>query len=231
MIHFLKLAMAFLLIAAAPVAPPATTMPTENAEYRELLTYGEAMLLTGKPAQAIARYFDPIITAYETQYRGSAVKVYGARTAPETLFYMLIAAGEKRSAVAISSTWGDAIYSKAFALVDLARRAEAKPLFEQALALSPNNARYLSELGNIAQLDKDWATALDYFTRAAAAAGQFTPEDSKLIELTRAMRGQGFALTELGRFGFEKFSARWRVEKQILCRHDRPLFQRGRVHR
>ncbi len=188
--------MALALFAAVP--GHAAAAPSENAEEAQLLGYGEVELSKGHPQSALDRYFDPIIKRYERAHPPSATQVYCARTPAETLLYLGMAASEKKSAVALSSVWADALFYKAYAMVDLARAAEARPLFERALALSPKNARYLSELANGYQVEKNWPKSLELY-QAAESATEFSPDSAKATELGRALRGQAYVLVELGR--------------------------------
>lgn len=179
--------------AAAPIAEH------ENEQEAQLITYAIVMIVKGDPEGAITRYLDPVIKRNSARYAADPRRVYGSRTAAEALLYIALATSEKRDAVIIGPTYGDALFTKAFALVDLARAAEARPLFEAAIALSPSNPRYLSELGNAYQTEKDWAKALTIFENAATAATLASPEPLRAQELARALRGQGYALTELVR--------------------------------
>ncbi len=183
--------------AADPQSP--AVVADSDAHQDELLTYARTLITQGQPQDAITRYLNPVLSHYEAAYAKETRQVYGSRGLTETLFYMLQAAANKKSAVAIPPTWGDALFTKGFALVDLGRHDEARLLFEKAVALSPMNAQYLAELGNIHQQAKDWPRALATFQQALAAA-EFSPDALKTGETTRALRGTGYSLTELGRY-------------------------------
>lgn len=71
--------------------------------------------------------------------------------------------------------------------------------FEHAIALSPYNSQYISELGNLYQSEKNWPKALERYTAADDGAA-FTPESQQIGDSTRAKRGIGYVLIELGRF-------------------------------
>ena len=64
------------------------------------------------------------------------------------------------------------------------------------MALSPSNSQFLSELGNIYELEKNWTMALQTFQRSEEAA-EFSPPESKNAELSRAWRGLGYVYVEL----------------------------------
>jgi tetratricopeptide (TPR) repeat protein len=72
-------------------------------------------------------------------------------------------------------------------------------MLERALALSPRNSQFLSELASIYQGEKNWTTALQTYQLAEAAAREFSPPQVKDAELSRAWRGIGFVLVEQNR--------------------------------
>jgi tetratricopeptide (TPR) repeat protein len=65
------------------------------------------------------------------------------------------------------------------------------------LALSPLNSQYRSELGEIYQLEKNWAKAKQQFEEAEDNA-KLSPEHAKAGELGRARRGLAYVFVELG---------------------------------
>lgn len=182
-----------------------TAAADDDDKQLEALIAGRALLDEHKPAQAISQHFDRVIRFYEARHAKSKKRIYGARTPEESLMYLEMAAadddrsGHGRDAEVISSHWGDAYFFKGYCLVELGHPVEARKYLDKALELSPMNAAYLSESGHLDQMDKNWEAALARFTRAAEAAETTTPEEARVFEWTRALRGQGFALIELGR--------------------------------
>lgn len=175
-----------------------TSVDSDNQA--KLLLEGRRLLEAKKPAEAIAGSFDKIIAALEASYGGSKKRIYCARYSAESLLYLAIAASQNQDAVVLSSTtWADAYYMKGYALVELGRLQEAKAAYERALTLSPSNSEFLSELGHVYQTEKNWSKALDLYQSAAEAATLVPVKDAQMRELTRALRGQGFVLVELGR--------------------------------
>ncbi len=196
-------------VPAAPAVPPAATAPADRSEagFDEQLVLADRLIREGKPQDAIDRHLDPILAHYETKWPASGKRVYSARGAAVTLLYLLMAAKDKVAAVALDDKWANAVYMKAFALVDLGRLADAEALYRRGLALSPLDARFLCEIGNLQQQRRDWAAALATFTEAESAA-DVSPEEIRTKELTRALRGQGFALIEMQRL--DEAEARYR---------------------
>lgn len=196
----LALMLALTGLASAVVAAPAENGLSVADQRRnvEQLGYAMAMIRKGDPQGAIDQYLDPILARYEAAFANDKRQIYSVRSTAETLMYMMMAAGEKRGAIALDATWGDTLYAKAFAMVDLGKHDEARRIYEKAVAMAPFNARYISELGNLSQQARDWPEALATFERAISAT-EFSPPELKDVELSRAMRGAGFSLIELDR--------------------------------
>lgn len=189
-----------LLIIALAWAADGLTATKDEDKQLALLNAGRSLLLDEhKPAQAISEHFDKVIRYYEARHRNTKDRIYCARTPTEVIYYSALGAGEGQSTSVIDSTWSDAYFLKGYALVELEQPAEARKLLDRALELSPMNSAYLSERAHLDQMDKDWDTALAKFKLATEAAEMTTPEEAKVYEWTRALRGQGFALIELGR--------------------------------
>lgn len=190
---------------ATAQAPPATAKPppadaakAREVLDRELLDYAFAMVGRGQQQQAIDQYLDPMLARFAALYAGEKRRIYVTRGLLDTMAYLTGAAGEKQDAIAVGPIWGEALYMKGFALVDLGKHAEARAVYGQALALSPFNAAVISEIGNLDQRARDWPAALATFERAIAATA-YSPEADRSRERGRAMRGAGFALIELAR--------------------------------
>ena len=187
------------LLVSASVDSTATSSadPDKDPQMASLLQEARRLIDSKKPAAAIERC-DKVIAAFKARYGGSKQKVYCGRTSAETLGSLLQATVEKNNAIALSSTWADAYYMKAYALQDLGRLPEAKSNVQIALAMSPFNSQYRSELGEIYQLEKNWAKAKQEFGEAEDNA-KLAPEDSKAAELGRARRGLAYVFVELGK--------------------------------
>lgn len=191
---------AFCQDAAPPLADTTQSEGDAKENAREaLLEKGISLINAHQPSEAITESFDKLIADYEAQYAGSDKQVYSARTMTESLLYMGTAASAKRDAIALGPTWAYAYFLKAYALVELGRASEAKPLLEKAIELSPQNPQFLAELGHSYIADKNWPLMLETYERSEAATEIGSPEDGKTVELGRALRGQGYALVEMGR--------------------------------
>jgi Flp pilus assembly protein TadD len=169
------------------------------------ITTGDRLLTENQPEQAIREAFDPLIADYESRYVGDKITYYSARTSAEGLAYMLHAAaehnrsGKGKDALLLDHTWAYGYYGKAYALIELDRPDDAMAELEKALKLAPYNPQFLSELGHVYQLRRKWPEMLKSNQSAEEFAQIASPEDRQAIEHARALRGQGFALIELGR--------------------------------
>jgi Flp pilus assembly protein TadD len=171
--------------------------PDKDSKIADLLQTARRFIDDRKPAEAVQEC-DKVIAAYKAHYATSKKRVYCAGSSAESLGYLLKATNDNASAVVLSPTWATAYFMKGYALQDLKRLSEAKTNVQQALALSPFNSQYLSELGNIYQIEKDWTKAELQFKEAEDNAA-LMPEAEKATELARARRGQAYVLVELGK--------------------------------
>jgi tetratricopeptide (TPR) repeat protein len=163
----------------------------------EVLKQAQQFITQGKPADAIL-LLDGVIAQQALSHAKDKRRIYCARSAAESLLYLTDAVEAKEEVVVLGPTWCDALYLKAFALVDLGRRDEAQPLLESAIRRSPYNALYLGELGEYYKSRKQWDAAMSAFSRAETAS-EFSPDDAKDQERGRAWRGMGYVSIELGK--------------------------------
>jgi tetratricopeptide (TPR) repeat protein len=183
----------------ASAAESAAATRDNDLKQTQILNAGVELVKQRHPAEAIENYFDKVIASYEAMYPAGGKTVYCARSSPESLSYLLEAAKARREAVVLGPAWCDAYYLRAYSLIDLGRKEEARASLEKAIARSPRNAHYLAELASLSRMDKDWNGALVKYEAAAQMAREFAPPVSKNIEIGEALRGKGYVLVELGR--------------------------------
>lgn len=181
--------------ASAPTKSPSAEQPVNHTQ--ALVDQGYAYLKAGKLNRAVEE-FDAAIKQCQTLTAGET-QVYTARTPVESLTYIAMAAAANKSAEVLDTSCSDAFYLKGYASLDFGNIEEAESNLKKAVAMAPHNAMYLSELGHIYQVKRDWNNALAHFTEAESAAETYSPAQIKLAELCRAKRGSGFNLIELGR--------------------------------
>ncbi len=167
-----------------------------NAQQRQVQ---EAAELAGRQRtdEALAKV-DEALAGYQATFANEKRRINSIRQPAEALLYMAQAANDGVNAIAVEFEYGFAWYLRGYLLVELGRLDEALVMLRKAVELSPMNAQYQSELGNLHQMRKDWSAALAAYESARDASG-FSPEDSKRHDEGRALRGQGFVLIEMGR--------------------------------
>ncbi len=169
---------------------------TAEKNVSQLLEAGIGLLQVN-PQRAINDYFDKAINQCADQYQIDSKKIYAARSPAEAIVYAALAAAGKADADVVDIDCADALFLKGYASVDLGQLQQAEAYFKRALAMAPENSQYLSELGNVYQTQQNWTQALAVFQHAESAA-ELSPIEVRQGELTRAKRGQGFNLIELG---------------------------------
>lgn len=187
------------LVATSSVgfAAPAGRDPDKDPQMVKQLEDARHLIDSKKPAAAIPKC-DAVIYAFKAHYGSSQQKIFCARTSAESLGVLVKAAVNKDNAIALSSTWADAYFMKAYALQDMHRLGDAKATLQLALKLSPFNSQYLGELGEIYALEKNWPKAKQAYQEAEDNA-PLSPEVSRAAELGLARRGLGYVLVELGK--------------------------------
>ena len=201
---FLIAAMLALAGGAALAAPPQAetqggnvTLSVDEPSLDPRLGRAAILIKERKAAEAIS-IVEQIIAEEERVHAGEGRLIKSARSPAESLMYALEGATENRETIVLGPTWSMALFLKGFALIDLGRPDEAKPLLEKAVEMAPMNAQFLAELGEWHKTRRQWTEAYALFDRAADAAG-ISPEDLQRAEKGRALRGMGFVLIEQGR--------------------------------
>jgi len=198
----LALPFALALLAAAPAAPdpaaaqPPTAAPAPAAE-TSAIDRAADLIGAGKPAEAVA-LLDTMIAAQEAKLKGETRQVYCARSPVESLSYTVHAASEHKAAIVLTQDSCYALFLKGFALIDLNRGDEARAWLERAVAMAPSNAHFLGELGEWYKVRKDYKTARALFQRAVDAS-DLSPDNRKVFDKTRGLRGLGYILIEEGK--------------------------------
>lgn len=166
---------------------------------------------------------DAVIAGYAQRYPQGRTRWYSASSEAEAARYRSIDAVARDPAYdraeAMVNVWGEAYHVKAYALVeqalaehdpktvkaasnlptlDPALAARAMQTLAEGLVLQPYHVRMRNELGYLEQSLGQSQQALETF-RMAELAAQDPKDDEARANLTRAMRGVGFALIELDR--------------------------------
>lgn len=171
----------------------------QEARANKALGTASALLQTRKTGEAI-EHCEQVIADYKATFGDENTRYFAARRSEEAVLYLLQAAAgvEKKAAVMVSYNWALAYYCKGYAFVELRQWSDAQMSLEQAITMSPQNSKFLSELAHTYQEQKNWDKALETF-RAAEAAKDYSPDNLKISEWSRAKRGMAFALVEMNR--------------------------------
>jgi tetratricopeptide (TPR) repeat protein len=183
------------LSVAGAEAPAPQGVYSDESAYGDLLQKGVDLAKAKRSQEAIDNYFDKVIGFYSGKYAKAKPQMFCSHSSSETLLYTLNGAANGKDALVVGPLWCDALYDKAYALINLNRLNEAEDALNRALALAPENAKYLNELGHILSLRKQWPKAIATFSRAEEAA-KYAPSQDATAFASRACRGVGYALTE-----------------------------------
>lgn len=195
----ISLALALAVVPVAATAQQASASSTPSAQLEgDTLAKAVAEIKASNPQKAID-LLDSVIAGVERDLATEKRNVYCGLSSTETLAYMAQAAAVKHDAVAIVPTLCDALFLKAFALVDLERVDAAQALFQRLTVLAPLHSQYHSELGNTYRLQKKWAAGLEAYENAESNAA-FGDKDEQPMRQCVALRGQGFILVEQGKW-------------------------------
>jgi hypothetical protein len=137
---------------------------------RALLQAGIALAKTGKCREAIDQHFDKVVATFEAQYAGKQATVRCGRSSVDALGQGLQAALGGGDVVVLGPEWPDALYYKAYCLVELGDSAQAKTTLQKALGLMPGDPMYLCELGDLILHESAWQQAFDTFEQARTSA-------------------------------------------------------------
>ena len=157
-----------------------------------------AQLVSEKKFDEALGVIDPVIASYDAEYAASDKVVYCAADTKQSLVVLLKAAAAKKSAVTLDSTWCNALFIKAYILIDRNKQSDAGPYLKKATEMSPFNAHYLNEYAEWYKINRNWQTAYDVFSQARDLREFSPPDYADQIE-ARALRGMGFCLIELGK--------------------------------
>lgn len=202
---------------AVPSSSTANADSADDAqEAAQLQALGRAMdLIQAREFEAaIQGPLADVIAYYETRYgHNSTTRYYSVRSPQEALLYLASAAKDQQNAKALGPAWGEAWFLKGSALNSLGDYAAARDALQHALALAPWNATWLTELAFSHEMLREFNKALELCESAEAMAA-FSPDAAKVADQTRAMRCQGYNLTELHRYdeAVRKYEAALKID-------------------
>lgn len=197
-----------LLLAACAGAPGRTaaagsdtTPPDGDADVQSVIK-GVQMVRDGQVMAALDGPLDSVIARYEAAYAHSDAIVYSARGAEDALIYASLpgTANPQRpkKVLVLGPAWAMAYWARGFAYNELARYDDAIAQLRKALERAPMDSQYHLEIGFAYQGKHQWDESLAHYKEAQTDA-PFTA--ANVPDTTcKALRGQGFALTEMHRY-------------------------------
>lgn len=197
--------MAVLCLALCAIQSPAAkeiplgTLSGPPPKAADMLESAAKLIAAREPEKAIADFLDVVLLEFNDRFKNETARVYSARTAPEAKYYAAQSAKKGEKSIILNDYWSNALYLKAYALIDIGRVDDAVASLEKAAELSPKNAQILAELAFAHQIRKEWRVTMDLLKKAAEAAEIYSPEQVKNAELAHAWRGMGFVLVEQGK--------------------------------
>jgi tetratricopeptide (TPR) repeat protein len=122
-----------------------------------------------------------------------------AELAINNYFNIIIENCTKKNNVVDNYICADATYHKASAYVEMKKLDKAKVWVEKAMKILPKASTYVTELAFIYQSKKNLIKALQVYKKAEDIARNDLDYQDNKRGLSRAIRGQGFILIEIGR--------------------------------
>lgn len=199
--------------AASAASDVDSTVAARRAADDAALNQAVQMIRAKQLQGAIDQILTPMITAKESEHpAASSPMLHCANSPNEALLYLVRAASEKKAAVVVDNSWCTALFMRGFAEIDLGQLNAAEIDFGRAVALSPNNPRYLSELAALHVRKHEWPLALALYQRALDAAPAFATPGRANAEMGVALRGIGYVDVEIGKLDEAESSYRRALE-------------------
>lgn len=171
---------------------------------------GEAALATtvdSATAKIIAKEFDaasvllePAIAEFEAALLPAGKRVFCARSGPETLAYMGMAATAKEEAVALGTDYCQAIFLRAYLLTEAGRHDLAIETLSRLRELAPFNAQYFAELAFNMRSAGELDESLSLYEQARDAASWSPNDGDEKPWRAVALRGIGWIQIEKGQW-------------------------------
>jgi tetratricopeptide (TPR) repeat protein len=154
-----------------------------------------AELLKAGHADQSLTFVDPIIAQAQLKDAKDPTAICPGAAAAFLQSYM-----KGNLSVSVENDWCEAMLVKGYALNELKRSAEAEQVLGALVKHAPTNAQYVAEYAYTVRVNGDLSRSLDLYKRAEKAASDLSDPKSKAHWRAVALRGQGYALTELQRW-------------------------------
>lgn len=168
--------------------------PVYAESQRSDLEAAKELLKEGHADQSLA-LVDPIITqAMLNQAKDPAAMCPSAAVAVLQSFM------KGNFSASVENDWCDAMLVKGYALNELKRPTEAAQVLETLIGHAPNNPQYLAEYAYTVRINGYLERSLDLYTQAEKLASRLSDKGSASHWRAVALRGQGYALSDLQRW-------------------------------
>lgn len=190
-----KFARLSLLLFLAVFAQPASANSDRIAAEPALLE-SQRLFDAGRPAEALSQ-LEKIVRDYTLRHAKSKELIRIARSPQESMHYALWGALEKQPVKVLLNGWGEALYLKSLAHSKLDQREAADAALSAALALAPQNARFLLAWAErLASVGNSYAAVAAF--DAAEQAAELAPAALRARERASAIRGSAAVLAGIG---------------------------------
>lgn len=183
-----------LVLALQPLSASVGPSPDELA-----IANAIELLKVKKPAEALDA-LGPTLASLETQVAAASEKgvAFCATDMTEAILYAGMAASAKKDGTVLSGAVCEAMYYKAFALVELGKKDEAISTLERLTSLAPMHAQYFVELGFAYRASGLLDKAEAAYQQAKSASEMAGDKGAGKLSRAAALRGIGYILIEKG---------------------------------
>lgn len=185
------------LLAMIMVAMPLTAQAGDSPQEPPIAPQAMAALRSGHNEEVLAITQPAFDRQLEREKDSSRLWFCGHGTA-ETLLYAAMGAKDHKAATVLLPDACDALFLRAYALINLQRLPEARSQLETLTRMAPFFSQYAVEYAFSVRASGDLDRALELYRNAAElASAKLTGQEEK-HERATALRGVGFILTEKG---------------------------------
>jgi tetratricopeptide (TPR) repeat protein len=158
------------------------------------LQSAQGLLKAGKPDQSLA-LVEPIIAQAMLKDAKDPKAI-----CPSAAVAVLQSFMKGNFSVSVENDWCEAMLVKGYALNELKRPTEAAQVLQRLVGHDPNNPQYLIEYAYTVRVNGQLERSLDLYKQAEKLASKLHDEQSAAHWRAAALRGQGYANTDLQRW-------------------------------
>jgi tetratricopeptide (TPR) repeat protein len=185
---------AFKPVCGAIVAASVFTSSAHAQAQKSHLERAMELVKSGEAEKSLA-LVDPIIAEAILKDAKDPTAICPGAAAAFLQSYM-----ERKFTVTVENDWCEAMLVKGYALNELKRPAETAQVLEALTHHDPANAQYLIEYAYTVRLNGQLEKSLDLYKQAEKLASKLRDKASAAHWRAVALRGQGYAYTDLQRW-------------------------------